>query len=164
MITRSQAREIALHLIFEMTFQPLDADALQSRLSGETHTAAGEELALYAEDLTEQQVAYIRAAVEGVARERDALDQQIAAYAKGWKLNRLSRMTGSILRLALYEMQKVKDVPVGVAINEAVRLAKKYDTQEAAAFINGILGTYARSAKSNASSKKTAKAAETANG
>ena len=63
---------------------------------------------------------------------------------KGWKISRMSRMTVAVLRLALYEMRYVDDVPVGAAINEAVELAKVYDTDEAAAFINGVLGAAAR--------------------
>ncbi len=53
-------------------------------------------------------------------------------------------MTIAVLRLALFEMRDVDDVPVGVAINEAVELAKKYDTEDAASFINGVLGSAAR--------------------
>ena len=74
----------------------------------------------------------------------DELDGAIERNAKGWKLNRLSRMTKAVLRLAIYEMRYVSDVPVGVAINEAVALDKIYDTEEAAAFINGVLGAVAR--------------------
>ena len=74
----------------------------------------------------------------------DELDGASERNAKGWKLNRLSRMTKAVLRLAIYEMRYVSDVPVGVAINEAVALDKIYDTEEAAAFINGVLGAVAR--------------------
>ena len=87
---------------------------------------------------------YIRAVVKGVATHVDELDGAIERNAKGWKLNRLSRMTKAVLRLAIYEMRYVSDVPVGVAINEAVALDKIYDTEEAAAFINGVLGAVAR--------------------
>ena len=79
-----------------------------------------------------------------MAGHQDELDRTIETYAKGWKLSRLSRMTAAVLRLAIYEMRYVDDVPVRVAINEAVELAKVYDTDEAASFINGVLGAVAR--------------------
>ena len=77
----------------------------------------------------------------------DELNDAIERNAKGWKLSRLSRMTKAVLRLAIYEMRYVDDVPVGVAINEAVALDKVYDTDEAASFINGVLGSIAREGK-----------------
>ena len=99
---------------------------------------------MYAGRLSVENADYIRAVVKGVATRVDELDGAIERNAKGWKLNRLSRMTKAVLRLAIYEMRYVSDVPVGVAINEAVALDKIYDTEEAAAFINGVLGAVAR--------------------
>ena len=81
----------------------------------------------------------------------DELNDAIERNAKGWKLSRLSRMTKAVLRLAIYEMRYVDDVPVGVAINEAVALDKVYDTDEAASFINGVLGSIAREGKKDES-------------
>lgn len=82
---------------------------------------------------------YVSSAFYGVAQEREALDGLIEKYAVGWKISRISPVSLSIMRLALYEMQSIDDVPVNVAINEAVELAKAFDTDEAPAFINGIL-------------------------
>lgn len=75
----------------------------------------------------------------------EEIDRVIETYAIGWRKNRLSKVTLSLLRLALCEIMFGKDVPVSVSINEAVVLAKKYATQEDAVFINGILGVYVRS-------------------
>ncbi|RCX16801.1 NusB antitermination factor [Anaerobacterium chartisolvens] len=61
-------------------------------------------------------------------------------YSKGWKINRISRVDISILRLSIYEIGFRDDIPFNVSINEAVELAKKYSNEEAGAFINGILG------------------------
>ncbi len=144
-VSRKKAREIALHLVFELGFGALEAEnVMTERLDEEIMRSIGGEIALYAGALDEAQTKYIVTIVKGVAENLEALDEQIAAYAKGWSLSRLSRMTIAILRVALYEMQYVEDVPVGVAINEAVELAKIYDSEETAAFINGILGAVAR--------------------
>ena len=131
-MSRTKAREIALHLIFEMGFQQFEEENLNERLDEEIMKSISGDIALYAGKLSEEQTAYIRAVVKGEAN------------SKGWSLNRLSHMTIAVLRLALFEMRDVDDVPVGVAINEAVELAKKYDTEDAASFINGVLGSAAR--------------------
>ncbi len=81
----------------------------------------------------------------GVCENKEALDEIISNYSTGWKLNRISKVNISILRLAVYEINYIDDVPDSVAINEAVELAKKYSSQEDAGFINGILGAYMRS-------------------
>ena len=143
-MSRTKAREIALHLIFEMGFQQFDEEDLEERLDESIMASISGEIALYAGKLSDEQTQYIRAVVKGVAMHQDELDRTIETYSKGWKLSRLSRMAKAVLRLALYEMKFVEDVPVGVAINEAVELAKTYDTEETASFINGLLGTAAR--------------------
>ena len=131
-MSRTKAREIALHLIFEMGFQQFEEENLNERLDEEIMKSISGDIALYAGKLSEEQTAYIRAVVKGVANDLPVLDTIIEANSKGWSLNRLSHM------------RDVDDVPVGVAINEAVELAKKYDTEDAASFINGVLGSAAR--------------------
>ena len=76
---------------------------------------------------------------------RKAIDELINANAKGWKTTRMNKVDLSILRLAVYEMKWDDEVPVGVAINEAVELAKMFSSDEAPSFINGVLGKIARS-------------------
>lgn len=143
-MSRTKAREIAFHLIFEMGFQQFENEMLDNRLDACIMDSISGDIALYAGKLSEQQVRYIRAVVSGVAEKLPALDQTIESYLKDWKLSRLSHVTIALLRLAIYEMRYVDDVPVGAAINEAVELAKLYDGEEAASFINGILGAVAR--------------------
>lgn len=143
-MSRTKAREIALHLIFEMGFRQFEEESLDERLDEEIMASISGDIALYAGKLSAEQTQYIRSVVRGVAAHIGELDQTIEANAKGWKLSRLSRMTTAVLRLAIYEMRYVDDVPAGVAINEAVELAKVYDTEEAASFINGVLGAVAR--------------------
>lgn len=102
------------------------------------------DIALYAGKLSEEQTAYIRAVVKGVANDLRCSIPLSRPIPRAGRSIRLSHMTIAVLRLALFEMRDVDDVPVGVAINEAVELAKKYDTEDAASFINGVLGSAAR--------------------
>ncbi len=144
-MSRKKAREIALHLIFEMSFQERTAEELlEEQLDEELMGSIAGDIALYAGKLTDSESAYIISAVKGVAAHREELDTAIAENARGWSMKRLSKMTTALLRLALYEMRYVEDVPIGAAINEAVELAKAYESEEAGAFINGILGTIGR--------------------
>ena len=78
-------------------------------------------------------------AVAGVLRDRAALDEELEAHSKGWSLDRVAPLELSILRLALWEIRSEVSPPE-VAIDEAVRLAKRYSTDEAGAFVNGVLG------------------------
>ena len=87
---------------------------------------------------------YAKALFEGVVSKTDELDEIINTYSKGWKTNRLPKVNLAILRLAVYEIKYVEDVPQSVAINEAVELAKKYSGEDDYSFINGILGSVAR--------------------
>ncbi len=145
-MSRKKAREIALHLVFEMGFREFQADEiLTDRLDAAIMDSIGGEITLYAGKLSEQQTKYIVSVVKGVAEHLQELDALIEQNAHGWSMNRISRMTMAVLRLALYEMKYVEDVPVGAAINEAVELAKTYETEETGAFVNGILGSVGRS-------------------
>ena len=87
---------------------------------------------------------YTRTLVAGVEEKREELDKIIEANLKGWKLRRLSRVSLTILRMAVYEMLYVDAVPVSVAINEAVEIAKEYATPADGAFVNGVLGSVAK--------------------
>ncbi len=82
---------------------------------------------------------YLREIFFGTMTHMDEIDALIGRHAKGWKTNRLSRVSRAILRLATYEMIYVDDVPPAVAINEAVELTKQFDDPKARAFINGVL-------------------------
>ena len=86
---------------------------------------------------------YLKSVFFGVLENKDALDAEIAATAKGWKLSRLSKVVLNIMRISVYEMLNMKDVPFAVSINEAVELAKKYDDEKAPKFVNGVLNTVA---------------------
>ena len=80
----------------------------------------------------------------GEAHMAAALDAYIEKYAKGWRFERISLVASAIMRLAMYEIMYMPDIPHGVAINEAVELTRKYDEPETAKFVNGILGSFLR--------------------
>lgn len=81
---------------------------------------------------------------EGVEAHRAELDSAIARHAKGWKLERIAPLERSVMRVALYEAWHSDDVPIEVAIDEAVELAKEYCSADAPAFVNGVLGAALR--------------------
>jgi transcription antitermination protein NusB len=87
---------------------------------------------------------FTRELVEGVESERGSLDEAISKHATGWSLNRIAPLERNILRVALHEMRSREDVPVEVAIDEAVEAAKELCGVDAPAFINGVLGAVQR--------------------
>lgn len=145
-MTRANARELAVHLIYGREFTGEDPEQVVSvRLAKEYYAKLSEENEIYAERPNRFQIAYLDKVVSGVANRAEDLDAQIQKYAIGWDVNRISRLTRAIMQLAIFEILYVEDVPTGVAVSEAVRLAKKYDGDDTGAFVNGILGTFARS-------------------
>lgn len=147
-MTRSTARELAVHLIYELDYtQQTPSQAIENRMELGYYAELAEENEIYAERPSKKQLAYIRACVEGVAEHTQELDDIISQYAVGWNLNRISRFTKAALRLAVFEILYVADVPTGVAINECVELTRKYEDKEVVAFVNGILGSFARAQK-----------------
>ena len=145
-MTRANARELAVHLIYAREFTGEEPKVLIStRLQKEYYALLAEENQVYSDRPSGTQRSYIDAVVSGVANRSEELDALISQYSIGWDVSRISKLARAIMQLAIYEIQYVDDVPAGVAINEAVRIAKMYDGEEAGAFINGILGSYARS-------------------
>ncbi len=96
-------------------------------------------------DFRPADIGYIHAAVKGVMENHDRFDKLIEEYSKGWKKGRISNVCLAVLRLALYEMLCDDDISDSISINEAVELMKTYDSPEAAAFVNGILGSVQKS-------------------
>ena len=139
-MTRSNAREIAVHLAFALGFSNESADELlKESLNRENFQQLSGEDPLY-----EKQRQYIQDLVKGVYEHGAELDGYISKYAIGWSFSRISRMAAAVMRVAMYEILYMPDVPPAAAINEAVEVSKHYETQETAAFINGILGAFVR--------------------
>jgi len=144
-MTRSSAREIAVHFVFELGFSQSGPDELfQQMLTRQTFELIGREEPLYAEFPNQEQRAYIEELVRGVAQREEELDGYISRYAIGWKLNRIPRVVTAILRVCMFEILYMQDIPNAAAINEAVELTKHYEESELCAFVNGILGSFVR--------------------
>ena len=142
---RNTAREIAIHLSYELSFTDKTVDELlDERLTADTFATLAEEDAIYAETPNAKQSEYIRRLVKGVEEHAAELDGYIAKYAKGWSFARIPLVASAIMRVAMYEILYMPDIPNGAAINEAVEIAKKYETPETVKFINGILGSFVR--------------------
>ena len=145
-MTRANARELAVHLIYGRDFTGEEPEQVVSvRLAKEYYAKLSEENDVYAERPSRAQMAYLDKVVSGVANRADDLNAEIQKFSIGWDVSRISRLTRAIMQLAIFEIQYVEDVPTNVAVSEAVRLAKKYDGDDTGSFVNGILGSYARS-------------------
>ena len=145
-MTRGNARELAVHLIYAREFTGEEpADIVQVRLEKEYYSGLATENQVYEDRPSRVQRAYIDNVVSGVANRTEDLNAIIQKHAIGWDVTRISRLTRTIMQLAIFEILYVDDVPTGVAISEAVRIAKMYDGDDTGSFVNGILGTLARS-------------------
>jgi len=144
-MTRTVAREIAVHLVFELGFSDQNAkQLLEDALNRDMFELIGAEEPLYAEFPDEKQEQYIRALVEGTFAHGAELDSYIARHAVGWSFARIPRVAAAIMRVAMYEVLYMPDIPNAAAVNEAVEIAKHYEPAEVVSFINGILGTFVR--------------------
>ena len=145
-MTRANARELAVHLIYGRNFTGEEpADVVATRLEKDYYQKLSEENDVYAERPSRAQMAYLDKVVSGVANREEELNEQIQKFSIGWDVTRISRLARSVMQLAIFEILHVEDVPTGVAISEAVRIAKKYDGDDTGSFVNGILGSFARS-------------------
>lgn len=144
-MTRNTAREIATHLAYELSFTDLSLqEFLDQRLSAENFTDLSPECELYDDMPNAKQAEYIRRLVSGVADHAAELDGYIEKYAQGWRFDRISLVASAIMRVAMFEILYMPDIPAGVAINEAVEIAKKYEEPDTVRFLNGILGSFVR--------------------
>ena len=142
-MTRAQIREHIFKLLFRIEFNHAEDMPIQI-----AHYFENPQMGSENEDERKQIAAgdalYITDKYEKIAALLPQLDEMIDSAARGWKVRRLGKVELTILRLALYEMKYDEDIPVGVAINEAVELAKKFGQDESASFINGVLAKLAK--------------------
>jgi len=145
-MTRANARELAVHLIYGRAFTHEEPQQVVSvRLDKEYYARLSQENQVYEDRPGRAQMAYIDNVVSGVANREEELNGTIQQFSIGWDVSRISKLTRSIMQLAIFEIMYVDDVPTGVAISEAVRLAKMYDGDDTGSFVNGILGSFVRS-------------------
>jgi N utilization substance protein B len=144
-MTRADARELAVHLIYGRDFTGEEpTQVITVRLQKEYYAQLALENEVYSDRPSKNQLRYIDTVVAGVANRAEELNDEIRKYSIGWDISRISRLTRAIMQLAIFESLYVEDIPVGVAVSEAVRLAKKYDGDDTGSFVNGILGSFAR--------------------
>ena len=126
-LKRKEAREAVVGLLFETEFK--------------TEENSSEIFAISTENREIPEDEYIKAAYFGVCENREKIDELIGANSNGWKTHRLTRLSRSVMRLAVYEMLFCEDIPYSVSINEAIELTKKFDDPKAKAFVNGVLNS-----------------------
>ena len=144
-MTRAKARELAVHLIYERCFTGGDPkQTVDARLNKNYYAMLSAEHDVYTDRPNSALKAYIHCVVSGVASREQELNDLIQKYSVGWDISRISNLARSIMQLAIFEARYLDDVPVGVAISEAVRIVKLYDGNETAGFVNGILGAFSR--------------------
>ncbi|MBT0652887.1 transcription antitermination factor NusB [Geomobilimonas luticola] len=124
--SRREGRELALQALYSFDLNPMELR--QSLVLFWEHNRAAPTVRDFAEQL-----------VIGVAEHRDEIDRIIEEKSKNWSLGRMARIDLNILRIAVYELHYRSDIPKNVTINEAIEVAKKFGTEESAAFINGII-------------------------
>lgn len=126
---RRQAREAALQALYEIDCtRHTSAQALQNRMEGTELPRDGLEFAL--------------SLVDGVIAHRSELDSVIAKHAPEWPVDQLAVVDRNVLRIALFELLYLQDVPLKVAVNEAVELGKTFGSDTAPRFVNGVLGAF----------------------
>ena len=126
-LKRKEAREAVVALLFETEFKAEDNSAEIFAISSENREIPEDE--------------YVKKAYFGVCENRERIDALLGAHSNGWKTHRLTRLSRSVMRLAVYEMLFCEDIPYSVSINEAIELTKKYDDPKAKAFVNGVLNS-----------------------
>ena len=132
-LNRRKERELVFQMLFAAQFSPdVETPELYETLVRECEEEGAEKSE------------YVKTVFCGARDYAPIAMEKIASAAKGWKLERFSKTTLAILLLAVYEMDKVDQVPQKIAINEAVELSKRFDDEKSRKFINGILGSLAQ--------------------
>ena len=142
-MTRRKIRETVFKILFGLEFNETSEMEDQAELEIESNTLFDDEQALESLDMSEEDKEYIKSRVVDIANHTEEIDKIIESISKGWKLSRIGKAELAILRLAIYEMKYDDDIPVKVAINEALELSKIYCDEEAKSFINALLAKIA---------------------
>ena len=143
-MTRMTARQLAVQLLFSIEINHLTPDEVFTLFFEEKHYQSLKEEDLIFQDYPDEaQMAYSREIGEKTDRNLEEIDAVIDRYSKDWKKEHKSKTTLAILRCAICELLYT-DIPDAVSVDEAVEQAKRYDSTKAAAFINGVLGSFIR--------------------
>lgn len=128
-MTRKQSRDFAFKLLYQVDIQKEDAENVLELFYEQN------------EVINDNAKKYISNVVLGVQLNKEEIDAMITKYARGWSIDRMSKLAAAALRLAIFEVVYCSDIPDAVAVNEAVSLVKLYDTEESTGFVNGILAS-----------------------
>ncbi len=150
-MSRRNDRKHALGLVFQIEFhQAIDPEQCYSlyfneMLSAHDDNPPSSDTIEWDEpsDAKKIDAEFVKSEFEGVCENKEHIDSLIETYSEGWNVSRLSKVDLAIIRLAVYEMLFGADIPKSVSINEAVELAKMFSSDEAPAFVNGVLGKIA---------------------
>ncbi len=135
-MNRTNARELMLQVLFQMEIQGDFSDEAFNRF-----------LELNTNEDKDDQMKYMRSLLNSLRDNKEEIDKLIETYSKGWKLSRIAKVDLSVMRICLsesYYMPEGERTPVGAAISEAVKMAKKFGTDDSGKFVNGILGEISR--------------------
>jgi N utilization substance protein B len=135
-MSRRELREYIFKFIFRVEFNDLEEMSEQEKLFFENFELEGQKL-------SKKDAKYISEKSNKIIEKIEEIDGMINKQAKGWTTSRMGKVDLAILRLAVYEIVFDEDVPTGVAINEAVEIAKKFGQEESSGFVNGILAKFA---------------------
>ncbi|SFC92486.1 transcription antitermination factor NusB [Butyrivibrio sp. YAB3001] len=133
-MNRSELREQVFQLLFRVEFNTIDEMSEQEEL----FTTTGDK------EFTKTDADYVREKYENIASKLEEIDKAINETTTGWVTSRMAKVDLTIIRLAVYEIRYDDSVPTGVAINEAVELAKKFGQDGSPAFVNGVLAKFAQ--------------------
>ncbi|MCI5828017.1 MAG: transcription antitermination factor NusB [Lachnospiraceae bacterium] len=131
-MTRREIRELIFKMVFRVEFHDEEEIPQQLRLFMDTLESASDEERTYIEHKVQEILAHL-----------DEIDAIIDSSAQNWKTSRMAKVELTLIRLAVYEIRFDDDIPTGVAINEAVELAKAYGEENSASFVNGVLARIA---------------------
>ncbi|EDS77836.1 transcription antitermination factor NusB [Clostridium massiliodielmoense] len=132
-MNRRKSREVAMKLLFEMSINKEEFSEILKNFKENTDT-----------NMENVDFVYINKIVNGIEQNKEDIDKRIEENLTKWKLNRLSKIDLTILRISTYEIMFMEDIPNKVAVNEAIELAKKYSADNSPAFVNGVLGNMIR--------------------
>jgi N utilization substance protein B len=125
---RRKAREVALQTLYEVDMSRHRAEEVLNRI-------------LFDREVAEESAVFARNLVMGIIANKESIDENIERYAPAWPIEQISVIDRNILRLAIFEIIIDNKVPVKVAINEAIELAKSFGTDNSSKFVNGVLGS-----------------------
>ena len=142
-MSRQNAREAAVRFLYQCD---MTGDAPCAAVESYFRNVQPDDEHLYI-TLSDGDIEYMNSVLSGVSENIDEIDGIISANSKEWKINRISKTLMAIMRIAVFEMKFLEDVPAKVSINEAIELAKAYDGEQTGAFVNGILAGVVRQLK-----------------